>query len=86
VVVDVLDQCAEIGELHHALKANLIRREAVHAELAEIVAGRKPGRTSEGEIIVFDSTGTALQDVAAAAAVYEKALRLGTGREIELGA
>jgi alanine dehydrogenase len=86
VVVDVLEQCAEIGELHHALKANLMRREAVHAELAEIVAGRKPGRTSEGEIIVFDSTGTALQDAAAAAAVYEKALRLGTGREIELGA
>jgi len=86
VVVDVLDQCAEIGELHHALKANLMRREAVHAELAEIVAGRKPGRTSEGEIIVFDSTGTALQDAAAAAAAYEKAIRLGTGREIALDA
>jgi alanine dehydrogenase len=86
VVVDALDQCAEIGELHHALKASLMAREDVHAELGEIVAGRKPGRTSEEEIIVFDSTGTALQDVAAAAAVYENALRRSAGRQIELGA
>jgi ornithine cyclodeaminase/alanine dehydrogenase-like protein (mu-crystallin family) len=45
----------------------------VHAELAEVVAGRKPGREREDEIIVFDSTGTGLQDVAAAIAVYEEA-------------
>jgi ornithine cyclodeaminase/alanine dehydrogenase-like protein (mu-crystallin family) len=62
-----------------------MRREAVHAELAEIVAGRKPGRTSEEEIIVFDSTGTALEDAAAATAVYENALRLSAGRPIDLG-
>lgn len=73
VVVDVLDQCATIGELHHALDAGLTTRERVHAELGEIVAGRKPGRRSDDEIVVFDSTGTALQDVAAAALVYERA-------------
>ena len=48
-------------------------RADVHAELGEVVAGRKPGRTSTDEVIIFDSTGTALQDVAAAAVVYEKA-------------
>jgi ornithine cyclodeaminase/alanine dehydrogenase-like protein (mu-crystallin family) len=74
VVVDVLDQCAAIGELHHALEARLMTRAQVHAELGEVVAGRKAGRTSEEEIIVFDSTGTALQDAAAAAVVYEKSL------------
>jgi ornithine cyclodeaminase/alanine dehydrogenase-like protein (mu-crystallin family) len=79
LVVDVLDQCAEIGELHHALAAGLTSREGVHAELSEIVAGRKPGRRSERETIVFDSTGTALQDVAAAALVYEKAVAAGRG-------
>jgi ornithine cyclodeaminase/alanine dehydrogenase-like protein (mu-crystallin family) len=41
-----------------------------HAELGEIVCGRKPGRESDDEIIVFDSTGTGLQDVAAAIAAY----------------
>jgi alanine dehydrogenase len=84
VVVDVLRQCEEIGELHHALKASLIRREDVYAELGELAAGKKAGRTSEDEITVFDSTGTALQDVAAAAAVYENAIRLGRGQRIDL--
>jgi alanine dehydrogenase len=84
VVVDVLEQCATIGELHHALEAGLMTREGVHAELGEIVAGRKPGRLSDDEIIVFDSTGTALQDTAAAAAVYEKAIRDGVGTAFPL--
>jgi alanine dehydrogenase len=73
VVVDLLEQCATIGDLHHAIAAGIATRADVHAELAEIVAGRKPGRTSDHEITIFDSTGTALQDVAAAALVYEKA-------------
>jgi alanine dehydrogenase len=79
VVVDSIDQCAEIGELHHAIEKGLMRREDVYAELAEILDGVKPGRTSDEEITVFDSTGTALEDVAAAAAVYEKAVALGRG-------
>ena len=83
-MVDVLDQCAEIGELQHALAAGLMKREDVHAELADVVAGRRPGRTRDDEIIVFDSSGTALQDVAAAIAVYEKAVLTGRGTEVKL--
>jgi ornithine cyclodeaminase/alanine dehydrogenase len=79
VVVDLLEQCATIGELHHALEKGLRTRGDVHAELGDVVAGRKPGRTSQEEIIIFDSTGTALQDAAAAAVVYEKALSAGAG-------
>ena len=45
-------------------------REQVRGELGAVIAGRVEGRRSPEEIIVFDSTGTALQDVAAAAAVY----------------
>ena len=80
VVVDSLDQCAEIGDLHHAIAAGLLTRADVHAELAEVIEGTKAGRSSAGEIVVFDSTGTALEDVAAAVAVYEKALKAGRGR------
>jgi len=69
LVVDVLAQCAEIGELQHALAAGLLTPERVHAELGDVVAGRRPGRTRDDEIMVFDSTGTAIQDVAAAIAV-----------------
>lgn len=79
LVVDSLEQCGRIGELHHALDAGVMGRSAVHAELSEIAAGTKPGRQSAEEITVFDSTGVALEDVAAAAAVYEKALRAGVG-------
>jgi alanine dehydrogenase len=82
VVVDVLEQCASIGELHHALDAAVITSEAVHGELGEVIAGLKPGRTSSHEIIIFDSTGMALQDVVAAAAVYEKAVKKGAGTRI----
>jgi alanine dehydrogenase len=86
LVVDIREQCAEIGELHHALAAGHMAVENVHAQLGEIVAGEKPGRESETEIIVFDSTGTAIQDVAAAAVVYEKAVATGAGQIVALGA
>jgi alanine dehydrogenase len=84
LVVDVLDQCAEIGELQHALAAGLMTREQVHAELGDVVAGRRPGRTRRDEVTVFDSTGTAVQDVAAAIAVYERARATGRGTEVAL--
>ena len=74
-MVDVLEQCAEIGELQHALAAGLMTREDVHAELSDVVAGRRLGRTRDDEITIFDSSGTALQDVAAAIVVYDNALR-----------
>jgi len=86
VVVDVLEQCAVMGDLHHALDVGAITLADIHAELGEVVAGRKPGRVTDREIIIFDSTGMALQDVAAAAAVYEKATRLGVGLQLGLAA
>jgi alanine dehydrogenase len=84
LVVDVLNQCAEIGELQHVLAAGLMTRAQVHAELADVVVGRRPGRTRDDEITIFDSSGTALQDVAAAIAVYEKARATGRGTEVKL--
>lgn len=86
LVVDVLEQCARIGDLHHALASGAMRREDVHAELADVVSGRRPGRRSDTEVTVFDSTGTALEDVAAAAVVYERAVDAGRGIELRLGA
>jgi ornithine cyclodeaminase/alanine dehydrogenase len=77
IVVDLLEQCILIGDLHHAIEQGFVTREDVHAELGEVVAGRKQGRTSDEEIIVFDSTGMALQDVIAAATVYERAVSAG---------
>ena len=86
IVCDVLEHCAVMGDLHHALEAGAVTRADVHAELGEVVAGKKPGRESEEEIIVFDSTGMALQDVAAAAFLYEKAERQGSGVRLSFAA
>lgn len=82
VVTDMTSQCGRIGDLHHAIDAGVMRTEDVHAEISAIVAGRAAGRESEDEIIVFDSTGTGLQDVAAAAAIYEAAIKPGAGQKV----
>jgi alanine dehydrogenase len=86
VVCDILEQCAVMGDLHHALESGLMKRSDVHAELGEVVAGTKPGRESNDEIVVFDSTGMALQDVASAAVVYERAVEGGAGVMFDLAA
>lgn len=85
IVVDSLDQCLAIGDLHHAVASGAMNQGQVHGSLGEVIAGLRPARRSDTEIIVFDSTGTALQDVAAATLVYERALRDGVGRPVSLG-
>ncbi|HEY7097932.1 MAG TPA: ornithine cyclodeaminase family protein [Terriglobales bacterium] len=86
VVADILDQCAVMGDLHHAFEAGVLKRDDVHAELGEVVAGLKTGRASASEITIFDSTGMALQDVAACVVVYEKAMAEGRGQTVDLAA
>jgi ornithine cyclodeaminase/alanine dehydrogenase len=85
-VVDLVEQSAAVGELHHAIDAGLMTAADVHAELGEIVAGKIPGRTGDDEIAVFDSTGTALQDTAAAILAYERARNSGGGQVFDFGA
>jgi alanine dehydrogenase len=74
LVVDFTEQAATFGDLHHAIKQGYVNREHVYGELGEIIASQKIGRVNDNEIILFDSTGTALQDVAAASIVYERAV------------
>jgi|CXWL01.1.fsa_nt_gi ornithine cyclodeaminase/alanine dehydrogenase-like protein (mu-crystallin family) len=84
VVVDVLSQCVEMGDLHHAIVAGALSVADVYADLGELVTGAKRGRFDESEIIIFDSTGTALQDVASAALAYERAIAGGVGTRFAL--
>jgi ornithine cyclodeaminase/alanine dehydrogenase-like protein (mu-crystallin family) len=84
LVTDITVQCAGFGELHHAIKTGYMNQSDVYAELGEIIAGKKQGRISDKEIIIFDSTGTALQDIVSAAIVYEKALVTNTGLQLNL--
>jgi len=81
VVADIRSQVICVGETHHAIEEGLMTSDQVHAEIGEVLTGGRPGRTSADEVFLYDSTGTALQDVAAAAAVYERAREQGRGIE-----
>jgi len=74
IVNDSIAQCVEKGETWHPLDRNIIRREDIHAELGEILLGAKPGRETEDEITIFDSTGMAIQDNTTAARIYRNAV------------
>ena len=84
VVVDSLKQCARLGEVHHALEDGSMEEGDVHAELGEVLLGKKPGRESDKEVTVCDLTGIAIQDVAISQFVYEKAMKSGKGFFIEV--
>jgi ornithine cyclodeaminase/alanine dehydrogenase-like protein (mu-crystallin family) len=84
LVADRYDQCARLGEIHHALEAGLIDRARVYAELGELAAGLKPGRTREDEITVADLTGVGVQDAAVAGLVALEARRRGLGETLEI--
>jgi ornithine cyclodeaminase/alanine dehydrogenase-like protein (mu-crystallin family) len=84
VVVDALAQAwAEKGELLLPLEEGAITRNHVANELGAVVAGRAVGRTTAGEVTLFCSGGTALEYMALARLVIERARAAGIGRDLE---
>ncbi len=67
------------GELLLAIEEGLVDEDHVHAELGQIVAGDRPGRTSHDQVTLFDSGGTGIETVAAAKMLYDKAVDAGVG-------
>ena len=85
VVVDTYaGALEEAGDVLIPLRDGIIERAHVVAELAEVVTGRRPGRTSDEEVTVFKSVGFALEDLAAARLAYERARAQGIGKEVTL--
>jgi len=84
IVVDSIEQCVKLGEVHHAVEDGTIAVEDIHAELGEILLGLKKGRESEEEITVCDLTGIAAQDVVTSQFVYERALKEKIGSYITI--
>jgi ornithine cyclodeaminase len=72
------------NDLTQPIRDGVITPEHVHAELGELVAGSKPGRTSPEQITVYKSVGVAVQDAAAATIVLAEARRAGAGTELML--
>jgi alanine dehydrogenase len=77
VIVDSRAQASTMGDLHHAIAAGAMRAEDARGELAQLVAGTCAGRGDERERWVFDSTGLAIQDLAAAEMIHERACAAG---------
>jgi ornithine cyclodeaminase/alanine dehydrogenase-like protein (mu-crystallin family) len=73
----------EAGDIIKAINAGLIKESDIHAELGEIVLGKKTGRESEDEITFFKSVGNAVQDAAAAQLALKNARTLKLGTEVE---
>ena len=84
VVVDNLRQSATIGDLHHALRAGAMQESDVRAELSQLIVDPSLAEYDPDRITVFDSTGVAVEDVAAAVLVYARACERGVGRAIAL--
>ena len=77
VVVDDLRQAVAAGEINVPVRKGLFAVEEVYATLGEIVVGRKQGRKDPKAITFFDSTGVAIEDIAVAKLVYDKARKAG---------
>jgi ornithine cyclodeaminase/alanine dehydrogenase-like protein (mu-crystallin family) len=77
VIADKLEQCARLGEIHHALEAGVMSESDVYAELGDVVTGARPGREGD-ELIVCDLTGVGAQDAALAEIVWKE---IGQGRQ-----
>lgn len=85
VVVDDWDQGnREKKVLHQLVLEGRFSRERLHAELGEIVIGKKPGRERDDEIIVLNPMGIAVEDVASAQEIYERAQAAGVGTRLSL--
>jgi alanine dehydrogenase len=81
IFVDDIRQCRTDGEINVPLRDGLITEDDVAGEIGKVIVGSLPGRTSDDEITLFDSTGIALQDSATVPLEYERALAAGVGVE-----
>ena len=75
---------AECGDVLLAIKEGAIQAGDASTEIGEVLAGKKPGRTSSSDITLYKSVGIAVQDVATAALVYRKALEKKAGVEVDI--
>jgi alanine dehydrogenase len=84
ILADDIEQCAAGGDLAYALRAGAVSRDRVHADLAALAARQKNGRDTSNELVIFDSCGSGVQDVAAAWLAYQTARANGLGTRFSL--
>lgn len=84
LVIDDYEQCTHSGEINVPWSEGTLSDVDIYGELGAIVAGQLPGREPDDGLTLFDSTGLAIQDVAAAHVAYEHASSDGAGTAVSL--
>ena len=85
IVVEKMGEIlSEAGEILIPIEKGTLKKEDIHAEIAEVITGKKPGRTSPEEITFFKSIGFAMEDAVMANLVYQKAVEKGLGQFVEI--
>ncbi|MFC7072686.1 ornithine cyclodeaminase family protein [Halovenus rubra] len=84
LVIDDHEQCTHSGEINVPWHDGVLDDDDIHGEIGDVVAGKIDARTPEDGVTIFDSTGLAIQDVAAAHVVYEDAVDGGVGSEFDM--
>ncbi len=84
VVVDDIKQSTTGGEINVPIQKRIYSIDDIHGTLADLVLGKIPGRTDSQAVTVFDSTGIAIEDIAVAGLIYEKARQSGNYPTIDL--
>jgi alanine dehydrogenase len=84
VVVDDLEQASGSGEINVPIQKGIYSKEEIRGTLAELVVGKKKGRANSRDITIFDSTGIAVEDIAVARLLFERAQRRGGYPSVDL--
>ncbi|WIV68652.1 ornithine cyclodeaminase family protein [Natrialbaceae archaeon AArc-T1-2] len=84
IVIDDHEQCTHSGEINVPYSEGTLTDADIDAEIGELAVGTHEGRTDETGVTVFDSTGLAIQDVAAAHVVYERAVEAEAGTQLDM--
>ncbi len=71
-------------EVRRATETGAIDADHIHAELGELVGGKREGRVDDTQLTVYKSVGVAMQDAAAAALVLDNARQRGVGSPVEI--
>ena len=82
VFIDCWEQARHSGEINVPVAEGILTRDDITAKIGDVIIGKTPGRDSDEDITIFDSTGLAVQDVVTAWKVYEKALESDIGTNI----
>jgi len=84
IVVDDFRQAVHAGEVNVPISKCLYTKDEIYGSLGEIILGRKPGRTNDKQITIFDSTGVAIEDIATAKLIYDKAVNNNVGLRVNI--